>query len=116
MTSFQNITIEVGKDAVLRISVNSNPPSHINWEFEGESVLEPDSGNDRSIEQLLDGSLMIKNVALTDTGNWTVIANNEIDNNEFVQKNIFLEVTPARTNITVRKFILSNLTSDIFEF
>ena len=100
--TFQNITIEVENDAVLRISVNSNPPSQISWEFEGESV-EIENAEDesvRSIEQLLDGSLRITKVALSDTGVWTAIANNDLGS--IARKDIFMEVTPSRTNITVR--------------
>ena len=99
--TFQNITIEVEQDASFRISVNSNPPSQITWEFEGESI-EIENAEDesvRSIEQLLDGSLRITKVALSDTGTWTVIANNDVGS--IARKDIFMEVTPERTNVTV---------------
>ena len=99
--TFQNITIEVETDVVLRISVHSNPPSQISWEFEAESV-EVENGEDdgvRSIEQLIDGSLRITKVSLSDTGVWTVIANNDLES--IARKDIFMEVTPSRTNITV---------------
>ena len=108
--TFQNITIEVENDAVLRISVNSNPPSQISWEFEGESV-EIENAEDesvRSIEQLLDGSLRITKVALSDTGVWTAIANNDLGS--IARKDIFMEVTPSRTNITVRTLNLYKIT------
>lgn len=99
--SQKNITIEVEKDAILRISVNSNPPSQISWEFEGESIEieNAEDENVRSIHQLLDGSLRITKVAISDTGTWTVIANNDLGS--IARKDILMKINPRRTNITM---------------
>ena len=92
---FQNYTIEVKQEVILQISVNSNPPSQISWEFNGEAV---EGGN---TEQLEDGSLKITEVSMENTGIWVVMANNDVES--IMRKEIYLQVDPERTNITVCK-------------
>ena len=101
----QNITVEVKKEVILQISVNSNPLSQISWEFNGEAVEvgDTEASDGRSVSQMVDGSLKLTQVSMDDTGTWTVIANNDVES--VVSKDIFLEVTPERTNITVGKYI-----------
>ena len=90
---FQNITAEVKQEVILQISVNSNPPSQISWEFNGESVAA------EKAEQLEDGSLKIPQISMDDAGTWVVIANNDVES--IVRKEIFIQVNPERTNVTV---------------
>ena len=75
--------------------MNSNPPSQISWEFNGEAVK---GGN---TEQLEDGSLKITEVSMEDTGIWVIMANNDVKS--VMRKEIYLQVDPERTNITVSK-------------
>merc|ERR1719367_1900077 len=58
----ENYTIEVKQEVILQISVNSNPPSQISWEFNGESVAA------EKAEQLEDGSLKIPQISMDDAG------------------------------------------------
>ena len=91
--------VEVGYDALLQISVTSNPPSKITWEF-NEILVDLESMDEgRSFSQLEDGSLQLIQATLDDTGNWTVIADNYLGQIE--RKQIMLEVTPHRRNVTV---------------
>ena len=85
------------QEVILQISVNSNPPSQISWEFNGESVAA------EKAEQLEDGSLKIPQISMDDAGTWVVIANNDVES--IVRKEIFIQVNPERTNITVRACI-----------
>merc|ERR1719270_2665268 len=89
----KNITAEVKQEVILQISVNSNPPSQISWEFNGEPVA------DGKTEQLEDGSLKIPQISIDDAGTWAVIANNDVES--IVRKEIFIKVNPERTNITM---------------
>merc|ERR1719367_2412844 len=89
----ENYTIEVKQEVILQISVNSNPPSQISWEFNGELVA---GGN---TEQLEDGSLKITEVSMENTGIWVVMANNDVEST--IRKEIYLQVDPERTNITM---------------
>merc|ERR1712223_1651693 len=89
----ENYTVEVKQEVILQISVNSNPPSQISWEFNGEAV---EGGN---TEQLEDGSLKITEVSMENTGVWVVMANNDVES--IMRKEIYLQVDPERTNITM---------------
>ena len=95
---------ENGKDALLQISVDANPPATISWEFEGEAVqLENiDEQSGRTILKLEDGSLKIIKTTLNDAGIWTVVADNNLG--QIARKNVLLEVTPERMPIMVCKF------------
>ena len=99
----QNITVEVKKEVILQISVNSNPPSQITWEFNGKAVEDTEASEGRSVSKLVGGSLKLTQVSMDDAGVWTVIANNDVE--PVVRREIFLEVNPERTNITVGKYI-----------
>ena len=101
----QNITVEVKKEVILQISVNSNPPSQITWEFNGEAVEDTEASDGRSVSKLVDGSLKLTQVSMDDAGVWTIIANNDVES--VVRREIFLEVNPERTNITVGTYIHS---------
>ena len=101
----QNITVEVKKEVILQISVNSNPPSQITWEFNGEAVEDMEASDGRSVSKLVDGSLKLTQVSMDDAGVWTVIANNDVES--VMRKEIFLEVNPERTNITVGKYTIN---------
>ena len=88
--------------------MNSNPPSQISWEFNGEAVAA------EKAEQLEDGSLKIPQISMDDAGTWVVIANNDVES--IVRKEIFLKVNPERTNITVKACFYNLISLVTFSF
>ena len=95
------VITEDGKEAVLPIKVDANPPPEISWEFQGNVV----NVDEEKFEKLADGSLKIKIATLNDTGTWTVIADNNLG--QIARKIIALEVTPERIPLTVCLSIFS---------
>ena len=57
---------------------------------------------EKSFVQLADGSLKLSKVTEEDTGNWSVLASNDVGS--IARKHISLIVTPGRTTVTVRTF------------
>ena len=88
---------------MLSIQVEANPPPNVNWQKDGTDVTVDDR-----ILQLENGSLNILTSQLTDSGTWTVIAENGLGQVE--RKQIELNVHPSSMPITVRT-VLEHLSS-----
>ena len=80
--------------------MTSNPPAKISWEFKEQAVeLMGTEESGRSVSQLEDGSLKVTQTTLDDTGEWAVLADNNLG--QIARKKVILEVTPEGTPITV---------------
>ena len=75
--------------------MEANPPPNVNWQKDGGDV----TVDDERISQMENGSLNIASSQLTDSGTWTVIAENGLGQVE--RKQIELNVHPSRMPITV---------------
>jgi len=76
--------------------VEANPPPNVNWQKDGTDVT---LDADERMSQLENGSLNIASSQLSDSGTWTVIAENGLGQVE--RKQIELNVHPSSLPITV---------------
>ena len=77
--------------------MEANPPPNVNWQKDGTDVT---LDADERMSQLENGSLNIASSQLSDSGTWTVIAENGLGQVE--RKQIELNVHPSSLPITVR--------------
>ena len=90
---------------MFSVQVEANPPPNVNWQKDGVDVTLDDR-----ILQLENGSLNILTSQLTDSGTWTVIAENGLGQVE--RKQIELNVHPSSMPITVsRKKVRESFTN-----
>jgi hypothetical protein len=79
------LVIEEGHEALLDVMVEANPPPSVSWQFGDQDVA-----LDERVVQLENGSLHIVTSELTDTGTWTIIADNGLG--QVARKQIALTV------------------------
>jgi len=89
------LVIEEGHPVLLSIQVEANPPPNVNWQKDGTDV----TLDEERMSQLENGSLNIASSQLSDSGTWTVIAENGLGQVE--RKQIELNVHPSSLPITV---------------
>ena len=88
------LNIEEGSEAMLRINASGNPFPAISWQHgDSEVVL------DDRVQMEQDKSLRIVRVEATDSGIWTVMANNGLG--QVVRRQLSLTVYPSSIPITV---------------
>jgi len=88
------LNIEEGSEAMLRINASGNPFPDISWQFEGAEVVLDDR-----IQLDQDKSLKIVRVESSDSGIWTVMANNGLG--QVVRRQLSLTVYPSSIPITI---------------
>ena len=88
------LNIEEGSEAMLRINASGNPFPDISWQFEGADVVLDDR-----IQLDQDKSLKIVRVESSDSGIWTVMANNGLG--QVVRRQLSLTVYPSSIPITI---------------
>lgn len=104
------MVIEEGHPALLSIQVEANPPPNVNWQKDGTDV----TLDEERMSQLENGSLNIASSQLSDSGTWTVIAENGLGQVE--RKQIELNVHPSSLPITVRKESQTHSFGHFFHF
>lgn len=91
---YKILNIEEGSEAMLRINASGNPFPDISWQHADSEVVLDDRVQ---LEQ--DKSLKISRVEASDSGIWTVTANNGLG--QVVRRQLSLTVYPSSIPITV---------------
>ena len=91
---YKILNIEEGGEAMLRIDASGNPFPDISWQHTDTEVV-----LDNRIQLEQDKSLRILRVEASDSGIWTVTANNGLG--QVVRRQLSLTVYPSSIPITV---------------
>ena len=86
--------IEEAMEALLDVEVEANPPPTVTWQFNGTDLELSDR-----VAQLENNSLQITTAELTDTGTYTIVADNGLG--QVARKQIALNVHPSRMPLEV---------------
>ena len=86
--------VEEGFPAFLSVNVEANPPPIVTWQQEDQVI----TFSDRII-QLENGSVTINISEMTDSGTWTIVADNGLG--QTARKQIALNVYPSRLPVEV---------------
>ena len=99
LISFQLIVIEEKQVAKFQVLVEANPHPTIGWQFNGEDMEFEDSSSSSRITSFGNGSLVIRDAILSDSGVYTVLADNGIGSVARLQ--VTLKVQPEKMPIEV---------------
>ncbi|XP_030756712.1 protogenin B-like [Sitophilus oryzae] len=98
-----NLTIYETQPILLHCSVHSTPPAEIQWEFNQLPLPK-----DKRYVPLPDGSLLIRNTKLSDTGNYRCIAENIILKKTKYSKDVEISVVPLTVDSIPPTIMLVN--------